>query len=67
MKDSYLRLKQVLARIPVTKSNCWFCCSQGTHSRPIKLSLRATVMLESEFDDFITSFKSTPKTRGAGC
>jgi len=55
MTKRYVRLKQILDRIPVSKSTWWQWCKDGKAPQPIKLSVRTTVWLESEIDDFLES------------
>ena len=39
----YLRLPQILAIIPISRSSWWEGCRTGRFPRPIKLSARTTV------------------------
>jgi predicted DNA-binding transcriptional regulator AlpA len=39
--DGYLRLKQVLKLIPVSKSVWWEGCKTGQYPKPYKIGLRA--------------------------
>jgi prophage regulatory protein len=50
MSRRYLRLPQVLERIPVSKSTWWSGVRKGIFPRPIKLSPRVTVWLEDDID-----------------
>jgi prophage regulatory protein len=50
MSKRYLRLPQVLERIPVSKSTWWAGVKKGIFPASIKLSPRVTVWLESEID-----------------
>lgn len=52
-KDRFLRLPQVLERIPVSKSSWWNGCRSGIYPAPIKLSARTTVWKESAIDELI--------------
>jgi len=52
-KDRFLRLPQVLERIPVSKSSWWNGCRSGIYPTPIKLSARTTVWKESDIDELI--------------
>ncbi|MCX5813548.1 MAG: AlpA family phage regulatory protein [Proteobacteria bacterium] len=50
MNKRYLRLPQVLERIPVSKSTWWSGVKKGTFPKSIKLSPRVTVWLEADID-----------------
>lgn len=52
-KDRFLRLPQVLERIPVSKASWWNGCKTGIYPAPVKLSARTTVWRESEIDALI--------------
>lgn len=41
--ESFLRLPQVLAIIPISKSTWWQGCKDGRYPQPIKLGPRTTV------------------------
>lgn len=64
--SGFLRLPQVLALIPVSKSVWWEGCKTGRFPKPIKLSPRTTVWLAEDIEQFIKSFsrnqdEETPK------
>ena len=61
MIKKYLRLSQILHRIPISKSTWWQWCKDGKAPQPIKLSVRTTVWLESEIDSFLDSCVSQCK------
>ncbi|OPY65058.1 MAG: Prophage CP4-57 regulatory protein (AlpA) [Syntrophorhabdaceae bacterium PtaU1.Bin034] len=50
MSRRYLRLPQVLDRIPVSRSTWWAGVKKGIFPKPIKLSPRVTVWLEADID-----------------
>ena len=50
MSTRYLRLPQVLDRIPVSKSTWWAGIKAGRFPKPLKLSPRVTVWLEADID-----------------
>jgi len=50
---SFLRLPQVLALIPVSKSTWWEGCRTGRFPKPIKLTERTTVWRADEIAAFI--------------
>ncbi len=53
MNTRYLRLPQVLERIPVSKSTWWSGVKSGIFPRPIKLSTRITVWSEQDINDYV--------------
>lgn len=50
-----LRIKEVLARIPISKSSFWEGCRSGRFPQPIKIGPRTTVWREEDIDTFIES------------
>jgi prophage regulatory protein len=46
----FLRLRQVLERIPVSKSTWWAGIKKGIYPKGIKLSARVTVWKEADID-----------------
>jgi prophage regulatory protein len=50
MIKRYLRLPEVLNRIPVSKSTWWAGIRKGIFPKPVKLSPRVTVWLEADID-----------------
>lgn len=48
--EAFLRLPQVLARIPVSKSAWWAGVKSGRYPKSIKLGVRTTVWLKSEVE-----------------
>lgn len=53
MEERFLRLKQVLQRVPVSKSTWWAWCASGKAPKPVKLGERVTVWKESAIMAFI--------------
>ena len=51
MSKRYLRLPQVLERIPVSKSTWWAGVKDGRFPKPVKLSPRVTVWREEDIED----------------
>jgi len=49
----YLRLPQVLARFPVSKSHWWKGVKTGIYPKPFKLSENVTAWLCSDIDQLI--------------
>ena len=50
MSIRYLRLPQVLDRIPVSKSTWWAGIRKGIFPKGVKLSPRVTAWLETDID-----------------
>ena len=48
-----LRLHQVLARVPISKSSWWEGCRSGRFPQPIKIGPRTTVWRAEDIDAFI--------------
>ncbi len=51
----FLRLPQILALIPISKSSWWAGCKDGRFPKPLKLSARTTVWRAEEIAAFIES------------
>lgn len=51
--DSLLRLPQVLARLPISRSHWWRGVKEGRFPQGIKLSTRVTVWRQSDIDTLI--------------
>jgi len=49
----FLRLPQIMALIPISKSAWWKGCSTGRYPRPIKLGPRTTVWRAEDIRAFI--------------
>jgi predicted DNA-binding transcriptional regulator AlpA len=49
----FLRLPQILAIFPISKSAWWECCRTGRYLKPIKLGPRPTVWRAEEIYEFI--------------
>lgn len=47
-EDSFLRLSQVLERIPISKSAWWQGCKEGRFPKPIKLGPRTSAWRSSD-------------------
>lgn len=48
-----LRLKEVLARLSISRSSFWEGCRAGRFPQPIKIGPRTTVWKSEEIDAFI--------------
>jgi predicted DNA-binding transcriptional regulator AlpA len=57
-ETGFLRQKQVLKFIPISKSNLWLMVREGRFPRPIKLGPRTTVWKAEELQEFIKKHKS---------
>jgi len=53
--EKLLRLRDVLDRIPVSKSTWWAGVKKGRFPKPIKLGPRTTCWKESEINNLINS------------
>jgi predicted DNA-binding transcriptional regulator AlpA len=53
-ENRLLRLRQVLALVPVSKSTWWSWVASGKAPKAIKLSERTTVWRASDIMDFLT-------------
>lgn len=51
--DKLLRLPQVLAIYPVSKSTWWLGIAEGRYPRPVKISHNAVAWLESDIQKLI--------------
>lgn len=51
--DSFLRLPQVLERVPVSRSCLWKMVADGRFPAPVKLSPRVTVWKASDVQAYI--------------
>jgi len=57
----FLRLKQVLKVIPVSKSQWWVGVKSGEYPAAIKLSERMTVWCAEDILALVEKYKSLPK------
>jgi predicted DNA-binding transcriptional regulator AlpA len=57
-----LRVRQVLERIPISRSAWWLGVSEGRYPKPIKLGPRTTAWLEQDVDELIA--RLTTEARG---
>lgn len=57
-KTGFLRLPQVLALIPISKSAWWAGCKTGRFPKPIKLGSRTTVWKVEDITALIESVNS---------
>lgn len=55
-KEGFVRLPQVLAVIPISKSQFWLGVKNGKFPQPIKLGAKTTVWRVEDIRDFIAHF-----------
>ena len=53
--EGYVRLPQVLAAIPISKSSWWAGCKSGRYPAPVKLGPRTTVWKVSDIRALIAA------------
>jgi prophage regulatory protein len=56
--DGFLRLKHVLALVPVSKSTLWLWVRQGKFPQPLKLGVRCTVWKASAVREFLAQVEA---------
>lgn len=61
MSKRYLRLPQVLERIPVSRSTWWAGVKTGRFPQPVKLSPRVTVWLEEDIEKIGETVPACPQ------
>ena len=59
--DGFLRLPQVLERIPVSRSGWWQGVKEGRFPQPVKLSPRVTVWRASDVQAYIEAVSQGAK------
>ena len=64
--DTFLRLPQVLERIPVSRSGLWKMVQERRFPQPVKLSPRVTVWRASDVQAYIENAMSYDEQRKAG-
>lgn len=60
----FLRLPQVLAIFPISKSAWWEGCRTGRYPKPVKLGPRTTVWRAEDIKAFIESVNNQQKCEG---
>jgi prophage regulatory protein len=58
----FLRLPQVLERIPVSKSTWWAGIRKGIFPKPVKLSVRTSAWKESDINTLCTRLEGKTNT-----
>ena len=61
MNKRFLRLPEVLERIPVSKSTWWAGIRQGRFPKPVKLSMRTSAWRETDIDALCNQGQGEPK------
>ena len=61
----FLRLPQVLALIPISKSAWWEGCKTGRFPKPVKLGPRTTVWRAEDIAALVESFGNSDEGKGA--
>jgi predicted DNA-binding transcriptional regulator AlpA len=62
-ENSYLRLRQVLALIPICKSAWWQGCKSGRFPKPVKLGPRTTAWRAADIAALLESFSKTEEKK----
>lgn len=63
----FLRLPQVLALIPVSKSAWWAGCKSGKYPAPVKLGPRTTAWKAEEIAALIQRLGNAGSSHAGGC
>ncbi|HVN96512.1 MAG TPA: AlpA family phage regulatory protein [Syntrophorhabdaceae bacterium] len=58
----FLRLPQVLERIPVSKSTWWAGIRKGIYPKPVKLSVRTSAWKESDINTLCARLEGKANT-----
>jgi Predicted transcriptional regulator len=66
-KTGFLRLRQVLAFVPVSKSSWWKGCRSGRYPQPVKLGPRTTAWRAEDIAALIASFGNQDATDKERC
>lgn len=59
----FLRLPQVLALIPVSRSAWWAGCKSGRYPKPVKLGPRTTAWRVSDIAALLEKFTAEPEEK----
>lgn len=62
-ESAFLRLPQVLAIIPVSKSAWWQGCKNGLYPKPVKLGARTTAWKASDIARLVESLSNTEEAK----
>lgn len=61
-ETGFLRLPQILAIIPISKSSWWEGCRSGRFPKPVKLGPRTTVWRVEDITEFVQTLGAMPST-----
>lgn len=61
--NALLRLPQVLALIPVSRSAWWAGCKSGRYPKPVKLGPRTTAWRVSDIAALLEKFTAEPEEK----
>ncbi|EFL86092.1 hypothetical protein HMPREF0326_01795 [Desulfovibrio sp. 3_1_syn3] len=61
-ETGFLRLPQILAIIPISKSSWWEGCRTGRFPKPVKLGPRTTVWRAEDITEFVQTLGAIPQT-----
>ena len=59
--QGFLRLPQVLALIPVSKSTWWDGCKKGRYPKPVKIGPNSTAWKAEDITELMQRFASSGK------
>lgn len=65
-KTTLLRVRQVLERIPISRSAWWLGVAEGRYPKPIKLGPRTTAWKEQDIDELIDRLTVEAEARTQG-
>ncbi len=60
-ETGFLRLPQILAIIPISKSSWWEGCRTGRFPKPVKLGPRTTVWRAEDIAEFVQTLGAVPQ------
>lgn len=60
-ETGFLRLPQILAIIPISKSSWWEGCRTGRFPKPVKLGPRTTVWRAEDIIGFVQTLGAEPQ------
>jgi len=66
MNKCFLRLPQVLERIPLSKSTWWSGVREGRFPKPVKLTERTSAWLQADIDALCDRLAGTETSKGKG-
>ena len=60
-ETGFLRLPQVLALVPISKSSWWEGCKSGRYPKPVKLSARTTAWRAEDIAALVKNLGRSPE------